>query len=165
MHSGRVPPTFSATAHLTRRTWPITVMLVTVALALMLVSGFAAAVQTTPFIGDTPSRDDYISARMACLASLPAFAGMIWFGWQRGSRVGLGLITVPAAVMVVVGLSLLATTGHSRDPDPTRVPSPMDLVGELTVVGWGATVVFLGGAVATHLLRRRARHTERVSGA
>ena len=151
--------------HPNRRIWPTTAMLVTVASLLMLVDGFVASIQAASFFGDTPSRDHYISAGMACLTALPAFAAMTWCGWQRGSRHGLWLIGVPAALMALAGLNLLTTTGDSRDPHPSRTPSLADLFGDLTLLNWGAVVVSAGVAVATHLVRRRARHTEMGSGA
>ena len=67
--------------------------------------------------------------------------------------------------MSVAGLNLLATTGDSRDPNPDRAPGLGDVFGDLTWLSWGATVVFAGVAVATHLMRRRARHTELGSAA
>jgi hypothetical protein len=65
-------PTVANDASGTRRTWPTTAMLVTVAILLMLVNGFGAGIQAASFFGESPSRDDYISAGMACLTSLPA---------------------------------------------------------------------------------------------
>jgi hypothetical protein len=158
-------PTGANDASETRRTWPTTAMLVAVAILLMLVNGFGAGIQAASFFGESASRDDYISAGMECLTTLPAFAGLIWCGWQRGCRVGLWLVAVPAMVMVLAGLNLLATTGGSRDPDPSRAPGPGDLFGVLTLFNWGATVVFVGAAAATHLLRRRGGHTEKGSAA
>jgi len=35
-----------------------------------------------------------------------------------------------------------------------------DLLGDLTLLNWAAVVVFAGVAVASHLQRRQARHTE-----
>jgi len=134
-------------------------MLVVVAILLMLIQGFVAAITTAPFFGDTPSRDEYISAAMTCVTTLPVFAAMIWCGWQRGSRRGLWLIGVPAAVMALAGLNLLATTGDARDPNPSRTPGLADLFGGSATLNWIIAAVFVGVAMATHLLRRRARHT------
>ena len=160
-----MPPTVAADASVTRRTWPTTAILVTVAVLLMLVQGFGAGIEVASFFGDSASRDNYISAGLACATILPVFAAMIWCGWQRGSRRGLWLIGGPAAVMALAGLNLLATTGDSRDPNPSRTPSLSDLFAGPTWLNWGAFVVFAGAAVATHLLRRRTRHTEKGSAA
>jgi len=140
-------------------------MLVIAAFLLMLANGFVAAITTAPFFGDTPSRDEYIEAGMTCVTTLPVFAAMIWCGWQRGSRRGLWLIGVPAAVMALSGLNLLATTGDSRDPHPSRAPGLSDLFSGGALLSWVAFAVFAGFAVGTHLLRRRARHTESNSAA
>jgi len=140
-------------------------MLVIVAGLLMLYQGFGAAITVAPFFGDTPSRDNYISAAVACLTTLPAFASMIWWGVQRGSRLGLWLICAPAALMVVAGVNFLGTRGDSRDPNPTRSVSALDFFGQLTWLNWGTTVLFAGAAVVTHLVRRQPRHTERGSAA
>jgi hypothetical protein len=154
------PTVSTGSAPAIRRTWPTTAMLVIVASVLMLIQGFGAGIEVASFFGDSPSRDNYISAGMACVTTLPVFAAMIWCGWQRGSRRGLWLIGGPAAVMTLAGLNLLATTGDSRDPHPSRTPGPEDLFRDWTLLNWWALVVFVGCAVATHLLRRRARHTE-----
>lgn len=150
---------------LDRRIWPTTALLVILAFLLTLYQGFGVAITTAPFFGDTPSRDDYISAGTAALTTLPAFAAMIWCGWQRGSRPGLWLIAAPAALMVLVGLNLLATEGDSRDPHPTRALSLADLFTAMTWLNWGTTILFVAIAVAGHLLRRRVRHTGKGSGA
>ena len=144
-----------------RRIWPITAMLFTVAVVVMLVNGYGAAIQSTAFFGVTPSRDDYISAGMACLTTLPVFAALIWCGWQRGSRAGLVLIAGPGAVMVVVGLHLLGMVGASKDPEPGRAPRLADLFGDLTLLNWGAVVVLVAIAATTHLLRLRTRRTKK----
>ena len=159
-------PIAAAEARVTRRTWPTTTLLVVLACLLTLYQGFGAAITLAPFFGETPVRDDYISSGMACLTTLPAFAAMIWCGWQRGSRLGLCLIAGPAALMALLGLNWLATSsGSSRDPSPDRAPDPTDLFGDTTLLSWGAVVMFVGVAVATLLMRRRVRHTEKGSAA
>lgn len=136
-----------------------------VGVVLMLAQGFVAAMTTAPFFGDTPSRDEYISAGMTALTTLPVFAAMIWCGWQRGSRRGLWLIGGPSAVMALSGLNLVATTGDARDPHPTRTLGVGDLFAGGAPLNWLAFAVFAGLTVGTHLLRRRARHTESGSAA
>jgi len=162
-----MPPTVAADpTPVTRRIWPTTALLVILAALLTLYQTFAAAITLAPFFGETAERDDYISSGMACVTTLPAFAAMIWCGWQRGSRGGLWLIGGQAVLMALLGLNWLSTSsGSSRDPAPDRAPSLGDLFGDLTWLSWGATVVFAGVAVATHLMRRRARHTELGSAA
>jgi hypothetical protein len=154
-------PPASNTPRTAARTWPVTALLTALALLLMLVNGFNAAIQVTPFFGQTAVRDDYIASGMACLSALPAFAAMIWFGWQRGSRAGLMLIGVPAALMAYLGLHQLGTvSGSSQDPNPSRTADLADLFGDLTWLSWCAVALFSMGAIATHQQRRRARHTE-----
>jgi hypothetical protein len=144
----------------------MTALLVTLAFLLVLYQMFGVAIMTAPFFGETPQRDDYISAGMACLTTLPAFAAMIWCGWQHGSRHGLSLIWVSAALLSYEGLHLLAyDSGSSRDPNPHRTPDLTDLFVDVTWLNWGVVVVFGGCSVATHLRRRRARHTEKASHA
>lgn len=96
-----------------RRTWPTTSLLVSVTAALMFVDGSLALVGSGPFFGVTPDRDDHISAAMACLTALPAFAAMAWYGGQRGSWVGLWLLGGCAAVMTLAGLALIEKPGTS----------------------------------------------------
>jgi len=148
------------------RIWPVTALMVTLALLLMLVDEFNAAMQVAPFFGETAVRDDYIASGMTCLSALPAFAAMIWFGWQRGSRDGLMLIVVPAALMAYLGLHQLGTvSGSSRDPNPSRTADLTDLLGDPTWLNWCAVTLFSLGAIATHQQRRRARRTTRGSAA
>ena len=98
---------------------------------------------------------------MACLTALPGFAAMIWCGWQRGSRLGLLLISGPAALMTLVGLNLLNTPAlTSVDHQRRRTLSFADLFVDVTLVNWVVVMLVAGVAVATHLLRRRARRTE-----
>jgi len=153
-------PLASNTPRTAVRSWPVTALLVTLALLLMLVDGFNAAIQVTPFFGETAVRDDYIASGMTCLTALPAFAAMIWFGWQRGSRDGLMLIGVPAALMAYVGLHQLGTYANL-----SRAANLADLFGDTTWLNWCAVALFGLGAVATRQQRRRARHTNRGSGA
>jgi hypothetical protein len=174
---GHMAPTVAADApaSVTPRIWPITTALVVSALLLMayqlavcvlyvyvdFLGGLMAA-----FDPKTPLNEDHIPAGMACLTTLPAFAAMIWCGWQRGSRRGLLLFGVPAAVMALVGLNLLNTpsvnAGHSQ---PVRALSIADPFADPTGVNWVVAALFVGCAVVTLLLRQRARHTESGSAA
>lgn len=165
-----MPPTVAAeAAPVTRRIWPTTALLVLLAGLLMVYQLLAGALMvyveflgslTDAFFPDAPLRADYISAAMACLTTVPVFVAMIWCGWQRGSRLGLLLISGPAAVMTLVGLNLLDTPAVTpRGPEPRRALSLADLFGDLTLLNWAAVVVFAVVAVATHLLRQRARRT------
>jgi|BarGraNGADG00212_1021973.scaffolds.fasta_scaffold00016_38 hypothetical protein len=169
-----MPPTVATeAASATRRVWPTTALLVLLACLLMVYQLLAGALMvylgfllplSSVFFPDTPDGGDFIPAAMAALTTLPAFAAMVWCGWQRGSRLGLLLVSGPAALMTLVGLNLLDTppvTLHS--PQPRRALSLMDLFGDLTLLNWAAVVVFVAVAVATHLQRRRARRTQEVS--
>jgi len=128
--------------------------------AFMVYLGFLLPLSSMFFPG-TPDGGDFIPAAMACLTTLPAFAAMIWCGWQRGSRLGLLLISGPASLMTLVGLNLLDTPAVTlRSPQPRRALSLVDLFGDLTLLNWAAVVVFVAVAVATHLQRRRARRTQ-----
>ena len=147
------------------RGWPITAMLVIVVFLLFPFQLLVAGSEVSRLFGDIPSRDRYISAGMRCVTTLPFFAAMIWRAWQRGSRRGLWLIGGPAALMALSGLNLLATTGDSGDPHPSRTPGLADLFGESTRLNWSAFLVFVGFAVAIRLLQRRAHRTENGSGA
>ena len=154
----------------TRRIWPTTAILALLAILLtayqllacfaLVVLDFEVAILKA-FYPHTPLVDAYISAGMACLTTLPAFAAMIWCGWQRGSRLGLLLISGPAAVMVLVGVNLLDTPAlTSVGRQPRRALRPEDLFGDLTSLNWATALVFAGVAMATHLVRRRARRTD-----
>ena len=116
------------------------------------------------FFPGTPDGGDFIPAAMAALTTLPAFAAMIGCGWQRGSRLGLLLISGPAALMVLLGLNLLNTPAlTSVDHQRRRALSFADLFVDVTLVNWVVVVLFAGVAMATHLLRRRARRTAEAS--
>jgi hypothetical protein len=157
------PTQATRAAPATRRSWPTTALLIVAAYLLTLIDAFNGAIQLAPFFGETAQRDDYISAGMACLTALPAFAAMLWCGLQRRSQ-ALVVIWVPIAVMMFLGLNWLSTgSGSSRDPHPSRTPDLADLFGDLTFFNWSATALFVGWAMATHLQRRRARHTEKRS--
>jgi hypothetical protein len=162
-----MPPTSLTSAPPSKaRIWPITAMLVTVAVLLMLVDGFNAAMQVAPFFGQSAARDDYIGSGMTCLSALPVFVAMIWFGWQRGSRGGLLLIGGPAALMAYLGLYQLATSpGRSTGTDLPRTPDLTDLLSGTTSLNWLAFLVFSLGALATHQRRWQLRHTVKGSGA
>ena len=156
--------------HPQRRIWPTTALLVILAYLLMVYQLLAGAFMvylgfllplSSMFFPGTPDGGDFIPAAMACLTTLPAFAAMIWCGWQRGSRLGLLLISGPASLMTLVGLNLLDTPAVTlRSPQPRRALSLVDLFGDLTLLNWAAVVVFVAVAVATHLQRRRARRTQ-----
>jgi hypothetical protein len=113
------------------------------------------------FFPDTPDGGDFIPAAMACLTTLPAFAAIVWCGWQRGSRAGT-VVRQQASRPDDAGLAQPA--GHPpvtlRSPQPRRALSLVDLFGDLTHLNWAAVVVFVAVAVATHLQRRRARRTQ-----
>jgi hypothetical protein len=169
-----MPPTVATeAASATRRVWPTTALLVLLAYLLMVYQLLAGAFMvylgfllplSSVFFPDTPDGGDFIPAAMACLTTLPAFAAMVWCGWQRGSRLGLLLVSGPAALMTLVGLNLLDTPPVTlRSPQPTRAPSLIGLFGDLTLLNWAAVVVFVAVAVPTHLQRRRARRTQGVS--
>jgi len=146
--------------------WPVTAMLVTVAVLLMLVDGFNAMMRVAPFFGESAVRDDYIASGMTCVTALPAFVAMTWFGWQRGSRGGLLLIGGPAALMAYVGLVQLATTpGSPAVTDLPRTPDLADLLSGTTSLNWVAFLVFLLSALATSQRRWQLRRTAKASGA
>lgn len=79
----------------------------------------------------------YIASGMTCLTALAAFAAMIWFGWQRGSRDGLVLIGVPAALMAYAGLHQLGTYANL-----SRAANLADLFGDTTWLSWCAGALF-----------------------
>jgi len=166
-----MPPTVATeAASATRLVWPTTPLLVLLACLLMVYQLLAGAFMvylgfllplSSVFFPDTPDGGDFIPAAMACLTTLPAFAAMVWCGWQRGSRLGLLLISGPAALMTLVGLNLLNTPAlTSVDHQRRRALSFADLFVDVTLVNWVVVMLFAGVAVATHLLRRRARRTE-----
>jgi len=152
-------------ASATRRAWPVTAALTIVAILVMVFTWFSAGITMSPFFGQLASRDDYISGAMAYLTTLPVFAGMIWCGWQRGSRAGLVLIALAGVTMASVGLQLLAKIGPSFDVDRNRTPNVADAFGDLTRLNWAAVVVLVAIAVTTEWLRPRARRAPQVPAA
>jgi hypothetical protein len=175
-HSGSVRlADITQAAPATRRVWAITALIVLLAywLAAYQLSVCASLAMTGMYsvfpdflsnLGRTsssPFDNGYISAGMACLTTLPAFAAMIWCGWQRGSRAGLSLIMGPALVIGAVGILALDTAaGPHVAPQARRWPNAADLFDDLTRVSWTVFMIFGGFAAATHLVRRYRRHTE-----
>ena len=170
----------TSAASATHRIWPITTLVVLVAYLLAAYQLFICAVLAMTGVmsafpsfasnlgrtSDSLLDNGYIAAGMACLTTLPAFAAMIWCGWQRGSRYGLLLIGGPALAMAFVGfLALHTAAGPTVAPQARRLPDVADLFDDLTLVNWAVLLIFGGFAVATHLLRRLARHTQQASAA
>jgi len=173
-------PQTTPTASATHRIWPITTFVVLVAYLLAayqlfvcallafggFLFGFSSLGSSSGRTSSSLLENGYISAGLACLTTLPVFAALIWCGWQRGSRYGLLLIGGPAAVMAVVGfLALHTAAGTTVAPQARRLPNVADLFDDLTLVNWVVLLIFGGFAVATHLLRRLARHTQQGSAA
>lgn len=151
------PRTSSTGAAAPGRTWPLTAALVLLAVALVVVDLFGAAITTAPFFGDTPSREQYLEAGVvACSAAVP-LAVLVLSGWLVGARWGLLGIVVPALVSVAIGASLLGTSGDPTDRDPRRGLRPGDLVTDLNTlnaIGLAVALVVLVAAVVSR--RRRA---------
>ena len=140
-------------------------MLVFAAFLLFLFQLFNVAMTSLQYHGNSGSRNENIATGMLCLTTLPAFAAMIWFGRQRGSRHGLWLIAGLAGVMAWSAFTGLTKSGVIWQPHPDRVPDLAELFKAGSLFSWAAFVVFAGLAVGSHLLRRRARHTESGSAA
>ena len=137
--------------------WPVTALAVLLGWCLMAWTVFAATINTAPFFGDTPSRDHYVESGMVALTALVPIAILLALALLTGSRWGLGLLAVPALLLVPIGLSLLSRSGDPSDPDPGRPVRVTDAFSDLTRLNWLAA---LGLLVALGLVVwRRRRQT------
>lgn len=137
--------------------WPVTALVVLLGWCLMAWTVFAAAINTAPFFGDTPSRDHYIESGMVSLTALLPIAILLVLARMTGSRWGLWLLAVPALLLVPLGLTMLAESGDPTDPGAGRPVRFGDAFQDLTRLNWLATAVLL--VVLGLVLWRRRRQT------
>ncbi|MEO7058154.1 MAG: hypothetical protein ABI083_00395 [Lapillicoccus sp.] len=140
-----------------RRTWPFTLGLVALAVLLLAIDLFGAAIVTAPFFGDTPSRAEYLEAGATTISALLPLAVLTVAAWRLGSTVGVVLVLLAAAVSAFAGVSLLGETGDPTDPDPGRSLAPSDFVTNLNVFNGFVLVVALLPFVVAAVVRRRRR--------
>ncbi len=143
-----------------RRSWPVTLGLVALAVLLVVVDLFGASIATAPFFGDIPSRSQYLEAGAIAISAVVPLAVLALAGWLLGSRIGLGGIVASAIVSAVAGASLLSHTGDPSDPDPTRALRLRDVVSDLNVLNGIALVLALVLLVVARFVRRRRRAGE-----
>ena len=148
-----------------RRAWPVTAGLVLLGWCLLAWTVFGAGINTAPFFGDTPSRSQYVESGMACLAALPPVLLLLVVGLLAGSRWGLLLLALPAALLVPMGLDLLSKPGDPADASPGRAVRASDVFADLTRLSWAATVVLLLVVAGMVLARRRRARAETSVGA
>ena len=134
--------------------WPVTALVVLLGWCLMAWTVFAAVIGTAPFFGDIPSRARYVESGMVMLTALLPIAILLVLGVLAGSRWGLGLLAVPALLLVPLGLSLLAHAGDPSDPDHGRPVRFTDAFQDQTRLNWLAAVALLV-ALGLVLWRRR----------
>ena len=138
-----------------RRTWPVALGLVALAVLLVVVDLFGAGIVTAPFFGDTPSRAEYLEAGATMISAVLPLAGLTVAAWCLGSRVALVVILLAAAVSAFVGASLMSETGDRSDPDPGRPLALGDFVTNLNVLNGFALVLALLLLVLAVVRRRR----------
>jgi hypothetical protein len=138
------------------RRWPVTAAIVLVGWCLLAWTVFGAAINTAPFFGDTPSRSQYVESGMLCLTALLPLVLVMALGVLWGSRWGLLLLALPAALLVPFGLSMLAHQGDPGDAAPGRPVRVADAFTDLTWLNWGASGVLLLLLAAVLASRRRA---------
>ncbi len=120
------------------------------AVVLFVVQWCAVIYYVLALFGEQTSRDDYISAGIGCITTLPVFGAMIVCAWQYGSRRGLWLIGVLATLMTLFGHMLLSNDGSYRELDPSRAPGLADVFGMSTWINWVAFAVFARLVVRNH---------------
>jgi hypothetical protein len=80
-------------------------------------------------------------------------------GRLGGSRWGLALIGLPAAVLIAAVLSMLANSGDPRELQAGRSVGPSDFFGDLTHLNWIVCAVLALAIVATiTVVAVRRRH-------
>lgn len=136
--------------------WPVTFAVVVAGLALLAWDLFAAGINTAPFFGDTASRDRYAESGATLVTALVPVALLCLLGLLAGSRFGLLLLAVPAAVLAVGGLDMLGNPGDPNDADPGRAVRPSDFVADLTRLNWIAAAALLLLLLVLLLRRRRS---------
>lgn len=140
-----------------RRTWPVTLGLVALALLLVVVDLFGAVITTAPFFGDTPSRAQYLEAGATTVSAVLPLAVLVVAGWCLGSRFGLVAIVLVGGVSAVVGATLITHPGDPSDADPGRPLAVGDFVSDLNVLNGIALAVALLLLVLAVVVRRRRR--------
>ena len=123
--------------------WPVTALVVLLGWCLMAWTLFAATINTAPFFGETPSRAHYVESAMVTLTALVPIPLLLVLAGLTGSRWGLGLLAVPALLLVPLGLSLLANAGDPSDPGHGRPVRFTDAFADLTRLNWLAAVALL----------------------
>lgn len=139
------------------RTWPVTAGLVALAVLLVAVDLFGAAIATASFFGDAPSRSQYLAAGATALTAVLPLAVLAVAGWSLGSRWGLAVIGLLASLSAVVGVATLGQPGDPIDPDPGRALAAGDFVTDLNVLNGLALVVALLVLALALVVRRRQR--------
>ena len=143
-----------------RPVWPLTALVVLLGWSLIGWTVFASLVNTARFFGDTPSRDRYVESGMVALTTLLPLVVLLVLGVLAGARWGLGLLALPALVLVPLGLSLLAEPGDPSDPGHARAVRWDDPFADLTRLNWLAAGVLLM-VLALVLWRRRRQAVTR----
>ena len=139
--------------------WPVTLLVVVCAYLLAAWNLYGAMISVAPFFGDQPSRDDYIQGGMAALTAVVPCVLLALAGWMAGSRWGLALFCLPAGVLALFGMSMVADDGDPSDPEPTRAVQAADLFDDLTHLNWivaGGLAVVIVGVVWTRRDSRRS---------
>ena len=138
--------------------WPVTALVVLLGWCLLAWTVFAATINTAPFFGETASRDRYVESGMVALTALVPVALLLVLGALAGSRWGLGLLALPALLLVPLGLSMLGGAGDPEKSGYGRGAQWDDAFQDLTRLNWGATAVLLL-VIALVVWRRRRRQT------
>ena len=120
----------------------------------------------SPFFPDMSGDADYISADMACLTTLPAFATMIWCGWQRGLPARALVIRPTCRGDDISGVRPAEHLCiHEPGPPTEAVPEPCGPVPGLDSGQLVVATLFVCLALMTLLWRRLARPDETGSAA
>ena len=143
--------------------WPITALVVLLGWCLLAWTVLVCAINTAPFFGETASRDRYVESGMVALTALVPLALFVGLGVLLGSRWGLGLLALPALLLVPLGLSLLDGAGDPQKSGYGRGVRWDDLFSDATRLNWVVTVLLLVVIAAVAWWRRRRQTGRRAN--
>ncbi|GAA2734761.1 hypothetical protein GCM10009867_15580 [Pedococcus aerophilus] len=141
-----------------RRTWPVTAAAVLLGWCLIAWVVFAAALNTAPFFGEQPTREEDIESGLVLATAVVPLLLLAAVAVRWGSRWGILLLVGPALLLVPLGLDWVSDAGNGNDPARNRSVTWADLGGELVRPNWVvATGLLLVLAVSVGRSRRARR--------
>lgn len=143
--------------HPSRRTWPVTAAAVLLGWCFIAWVLLVAAINSAPFFGEQPTRDEQIESGLALATAAVPLALLCVLAVRWGSRWGILLLAAPTCLLVPLGLEWASRSGIGREPWPDRPLAWADLGSELLRPGWVLSAVLLVLLAVSAARSRRAR--------